>query len=201
MKNLLLFGLILCFSASNCFAVEKILFLGDSLTEGYRLSKKDSYPSLIQEVLNKEKLKIKVLNGGVSGSTTASGLSRLRWFLKAKPDLLVLALGANDGLRGFSLEDSYKNLEKIIKYALEQKMKILLCGMKMPPNYGKDYRDGFEKNYIKLKNKYKLPFYPFLLKGVGGNPKLNLEDGIHPNKKGYEIIAQNLFEFIKKEFL
>ena len=202
MKNIVLYCLFLSLFAPNTGADEKFLFLGDSLTEGYQLSKESSYPSLIEKMLQKNHSKdIKVLNGGVSGSTTASGMSRLRWFMKAKPTVLVLALGGNDGLRGFSLKDSYSNLEKIISYALENKLKVLLCGMKMPPNYGAKYQKGFEENFTKLAKKFKIPFYPFLLVGVGGNPKLNLADGIHPNEEGYKIIAANLYKKIKKEFL
>jgi acyl-CoA thioesterase-1 len=208
--NLILFlGLIATLFSYSLFAdtqitkstVHKILFLGDSLTEGHMLSKKDSFPSLIEVKLKSEFGKEQsILNGGVSGSTTASGLSRLRWFMKAKPTVLVLALGANDGLRGFSLDESYKNLEKIIDFAIENKLKVLLCGMKMPPNYGKKYQDGFLSNFEKLKAKYKIPYFPFLLKGVGGKTELNLDDGIHPNKKGYKIIAENLYKKIKEEF-
>lgn len=208
-SKILIVFMLLLFSNSDAHSFEptKILFLGDSLTEGYRLPKTESFPSLIEAKFKEEfgdkkfGQNLFVLNGGVSGSTTASGLSRLRWFMKAKPSVLVLALGANDGLRGFSLEASYKNLREIILYGKKKKLKILLCGMKMPPNYGEKYRKGFVEIYKKLKNEFKLPFYPFLLKGVAGKPELNLEDGIHPNKQGYEVIAKNLYEFIKKEIL
>ena len=201
MKNVTLFLFILALFSSNALALKKILFLGDSLTEGYMLDESLSYPALIEKKLKKYKSEIKVLNGGVSGSTTASGISRLKWFLKAKPDLLVLALGANDGLRGLSLKSSYENLKNIILLAKKNNIKILLCGMKMPPNYGEKYEKGFKENYKKLQKEYDLIFYPFLLEGVAGVQKLNLDDGIHPNQKGYEVIANNLYILIRKEFL
>ena len=192
MKNPIILTLFYIFFSYSFSAVAKepqiILFLGDSLTEGHRLPKSDSFPSLIEKKMKAEfGDKQSILNGGVSGSTTASGLSRFRWFMKAKPTILVLALGANDGLRGFSLEESYKNLDKIIQFAIERKIKVLLCGMKMPPNYGKKYQVGFEQNFAKLKDKYKIPFFPFLLKDVGGKVDFNLDDGIHPNKKGISV--------------
>ena len=178
--------------------VHSILFLGDSLTEGLGVSKKDAYPSLIQQLiktkLNKD---IKIINAGVSGSTTSDGLDRLKWYLKTKPDIIFIALGANDGLRGLNLNQSEKNLEKIIKLALDSKAKVVLVGMLIPPNYGFEYSKKFENMYIKLKEKYNLKFMPFLLKDVAGEKSLNQADGIHPNEKGHKIIANNLFEFLK----
>ncbi len=201
MKNLSLISLILVLLSFSALGKSKILFLGDSLTEGYQLPKKDSFPSILETMFEKDNIDVEVLNGGVSGSTTSSGPSRLKWFLKAKPTHLVLALGANDGLRGFDIETTYKNLEKTIELARENEMKILLCGMQMPPNYGKEYQEKFKNIFIRLKKKYKLAFYPFLLEGVGGKAELNLGDRIHPNKKGYEVIAKKLYPVIKKELL
>jgi acyl-CoA thioesterase-1 len=174
----------------------KILFLGDSLTAGYGVEKEQAYPALVEKELNK-KYSVKVLNGGVSGSTTASGLSRLRWFLKAKPDILVLILGANDGLRGVKLDESKKNLEKIILKAKAEGLKIILAGMMLPPNYGKEYTEKFKKMYIDLKEKYELPWIPFILKDVAGLEEMNIEDGIHPNNKGHEKVAKNLIPYLE----
>lgn len=201
MKKLSIFILFVALYSLPALSKAKVLFLGDSLTEGYQLPKKDSFPSVLKKMFDKENIDVEVLNGGVSGSTSSSGPSRLKWFLKAKPTHLVLALGANDGLRGFDIETTYKNLEKTIELARKNELKVLLCGMQMPPNYGKKYQEDFKNIFIKLKNKYKLAFYPFLLDGVGGNPKLNLADRIHPNKEGYEVIAGKLFPIIKKELL
>ncbi len=174
-----------------------VLFLGDSLTEGYQLDKEDAYPSIIEKNLKGKHPDLKVINGGVSGATTASGLKRLNWYVKAKPDVIVLALGSNDGLRGMNLKESEKNLSLVIEKAQAEKIKVLLVGMKMPTNYGEPYRTNFEKLFPTLAKKYHLPLIPFLLKGIGGNPKLNLADGIHPNTEGHKIMAttvQNVLE-------
>ena len=174
-----------------------VLFLGDSLTEGYQLDKEDAYPSLIEKSLKGKYPDLKVINGGVSGATTASGLKRLNWYVKARPDIIVLALGSNDGLRGMNLKESEKNLSLVIEKAQAEKIKVLLVGMKMPTNYGEPYRTNFEKLFPTLAKKYHLPLIPFLLKGIGGNPKLNLADGIHPNTEGHKIMAitvQNALE-------
>lgn len=197
LKILLFLSLI--FSSILCFADEakKIVFIGDSLTEGYQLAKEYSFPSLIQNKINEDNLNYKVINGGVSGATSASGVSRLNWFLKMKPSMVVLALGANDGLRGLSLEQTELNLEKVIISAKEAKVKIVLAGMKIPPNYGKEYTQKFQTIYPRLATKHKVALIPFILAGVAGQKKFNLGDGIHPNKEGYRIIADNLYKELK----
>lgn len=177
-----------------------ILFLGDSLTEGLGVRKEEAFPSLVEKMIQSElKKDITVINGGVSGSTTSDGLSRLKWYLRKKPYIVFLALGANDGLRGLNLEKSQKNLEEIIRFAQKSNAKVLLAGMLIPPNYGVDYSERFKNMYEDLKEKYNLVSMPFLLEGVAGEKELNQKDGIHPNAKGYKIIAQNVFEFIKEE--
>ena len=138
-----------------------------------------------------------VVNGGVSGSTTASGLSRLNWFLKGNPKAVIIALGANDGLRGIKLKESKANLEKIILKAKSKNIKVFLAGMQLPPNYGKEYTSEFQKMFEELKKKHNVFYIPFLLKGVAGKKELNLEDGIHPNKKGHKIMAKTVYEEIK----
>ncbi|MFP4333376.1 MAG: arylesterase [Campylobacterales bacterium] len=177
-----------------------ILFLGDSLTEGFGVAKEATYPSQVQALaksrLNKN---INVINGGVSGSTTSDGLQRLKWYLKRKPDIVFINLGANDGLRGLNLEKSQKNLEEIVEHAQDSGATVLLAGMLMPPNYGDEYTKDFKNMYKKIKDKYNLKYMPFLLKGVAGEKEFNQADGIHPNKKGYKIIAEEVFEFIKDE--
>jgi len=177
-----------------------ILFLGDSLTEGLGVSKQSAYPNLVQNLIQTKLNKnIKAINAGVSGSTTNDGLSRLKWYLKRKPDIIFIALGANDGLRGLDLKQSQKNLEEIIKHALKSKAKVLLAGMLIPPNYGPKYSQDFKKMYENIQSKYNLKFMPFLLKDVAGVQKLNQADGIHPNEKGHEIIAKEVYEFLKEE--
>jgi acyl-CoA thioesterase-1 len=178
---------------------ETILFLGDSLTEGYQLSKEEAFPALIEKELKKTRKDIKVINGGVSGATSASGLKRMDWYLKARPDIMVLALGANDGLRGLKVDQTEKNLASVIEKAQERGIKVILAGMKMPTNMGEPYRAHFEKIYPKLAKKYSLKLIPFILEGVGGNPKLNLPDGIHPNPKGHEIMAKTVLKVLELE--
>lgn len=199
MKKLLLLLLFITLSVAN--AKDKtILFLGDSLTEGYGLSKELAFPKLVQNLIEtKLNQKIKVINGGVSGSTTSDALSRLKWYLRSKPDMIFIALGANDGLRGLNLQKSEKNLETIITTAQKSKAKVLLAGMLLPPNYGLDYTKAFEKMYQNLQKKYNLKTMPFLLQDVAGKKSLNQDDGIHPNKEGHTIIANNVFTFIKEE--
>lgn len=179
---------------------DTILFLGDSLTEGLGVTKEDAFPKLVETMIQSElKKDITVINAGVSGSTTSDGLDRLKWYLKKKPSIVFLALGANDGLRGLDLKQSQKNLEEIIKYAQESNAKVLLAGMLIPPNYGPEYSENFRKMYQLLKDKYKLRSMDFLLEGVAGNKELNQRDGIHPNEQGHKIISKNVFEFIKEE--
>ncbi|RYA23589.1 arylesterase [Malaciobacter halophilus] len=177
-----------------------ILFLGDSLTEGLGVAQKDAFPNLVGNMI-KTKLKkdIKIINGGVSGSTTSDGLSRLKWYLKRKPDIVFIALGANDGLRGLNLQQSQKNLEEIVEFAQKSKAKVLLAGMLIPPNYGPEYAKRFKKMYEEIKDKYKLKSMPFLLDGVAGEKELNQSDGIHPNAQGHKYIAKEVYKFLKEE--
>lgn len=195
MKYVLSFLLI--FSAQ--VYADTILFLGDSLTEGYQLSKEEAYPAVIERTLKRKFKDIKIINGGVSGATTASGLKRMDWYLKAKPDFMVLALGANDGLRGMKIDQTEKNLSSVIEKAQERGITVILAGMKMPTNYGEPYRSQFENIFPKLAKKYSLKLIPFLLEGVGGQPKLNLPDGIHPNPKGHEIMAKTVLKVLEPE--
>jgi acyl-CoA thioesterase-1 len=185
------------FLISTSVMAETILFLGDSLTEGYQLSKEEAYPALIERELLKKHKDIKVINGGVSGATSASGLKRMDWYLKAKPDIMVLALGSNDGLRGTKPEVTEKNLVSVIEKSQERGITVILAGMKMPTNMGEKYRTEFENVYSKLAKKYSLKFVPFLLEGVGGKPELNLPDGIHPNAKGHEVIARTVLKVLE----
>jgi acyl-CoA thioesterase-1 len=184
---------------SQILGAQTILFLGDSLTEGYQLAKEEAYPHLIEQNLKKKIPTLKVINGGVSGSTSASGTKRLDWYLKSSPSHLVLALGANDGLRGFKIEDSKKNLSQIIEKAQKSGMKVILVGMEMPRNYGEDYRKKFQQMFVELSKTYKVKFVPFLLEGVGGRAELNLPDGIHPNPNGHKVMAKNILKVLEAE--
>ena len=199
MKKILF--ILLTITIQVAFADTKtILFLGDSLTEGLGVQKNQAYPALVENLiktkLNKE---IKIINGGVSGSTTSDAISRLKWYLRSKPNIVFVALGANDGLRGLDLIQSQKNLEQIIDLSLKAKAKVLLAGMLIPPNYGPQYSKDFETMFLNVKEKYDLKFMPFLLKNVAGVQEFNQADGIHPNIKGHEIMANEVFNFIKEE--
>lgn len=195
MKKIIL--ILLLFGIANA---KTILFLGDSLTEGYGINKEDAYPRLVQELIktNLDK-EVNIINGGVSGSTTNDGLARLQWYLRKNPDIVFIALGANDGLRGLDLSQSQSNLEKIINLALEKNAKVLLAGMLIPPNYGPEYTTAFKKIYANLKAKYSLRLMPFLLEDVAGVQELNQSDGIHPNEEGHKIMAKNIYQFIKED--
>jgi len=183
----------------NLLADTKIVFLGDSITAGYKLDKKEAYPYLIQKKLAELKYKdFKIINGGVNGSTTASAKSRLIWYLRVKPNILFLALGANDGLRGKEITSIKNNLSQAIKLALKNNIKVILAGMKIPTNYGKKYSKQFENIFSELAKKYKIDLMPFLLKDVATKKELNLNDGIHPNPKGHQVISKNVLPYITK---
>ena len=196
MKKIILICLVFLSFAN----AKSILFLGDSLTEGYGLSKEESYPTLVGELIQKELNKdVEIINGGVSGSTTNDAIARLKWYLRKKPDIVFVALGANDGLRGYGLSKSQQNLEKIITMAKDSGAKVLLAGMLLPPNYGDEYSKAFKQMYLDVKKKYDLRMLPFLLDSVAGDMEYNQKDGIHPNAEGYKLIARDVFEFLKKE--
>lgn len=192
------FVTLLLFISTSAMA-QTILFLGDSLTEGYQLSKEEAFPALIEKELKKNHKNIKVINGGVSGATSASGKRRMDWYLKARPQILVLALGANDGLRGMKVTETEKNLSEVIEKAQGRGITVILGGMKMPTNMGEPYRTQFENIFPKLAKKYSIKLIPFILEGVGGVPKYNLPDGIHPNAKGHEMMAKTILKVLETE--
>lgn len=173
-----------------------ILFLGDSLTEGLGLEEGESFPSLLDKRFQEEGRGIKVFNAGISGSTSASGLSRLQWYIRSQPDLMVLSLGANDGLRGLSVDEMKANLAKTIEYAQANGVQVALTGMLTPPNMGPEYTESFARVFPDLAAQYELPFLPFLLEGVAAVPELNQGDGIHPNVEGTKIVAETLYQFL-----
>lgn len=174
-----------------------LLIVGDSLTEGYGVGKQAAYPAQLEKLFRENKMAIHVKNAGSSGSTTASLKGRLKWHLKNKPEYLMIALGANDGLRGFPIETTKNNLDEGIQLAADNGIKVILAGMLLPMNFGKEYRARFEAMYQELVKKHDVIFIPFLLKDVGGVKELNLADGIHPNEKGYEVVSKTVFEALK----
>ena len=175
-----------------------ILFFGNSLTAGYGLDVEDAFPALIQDKVDSAGLAYVVINGGLSGETTASGLNRLDWFLEDGPAVFVLELGGNDGLRGISVDETRKNLIAIIqKVRVEYPdTKILLAGMQIPPNMGQDYTAEFSGMYQEIALEESVNLIPFLLEGVAGDPALNLPDGIHPTEEGHAIVAETVWENI-----
>ena len=167
--------------------------LGDSLTAGYGVEKEQAFPTLVETRLKEMGFPdIKVINAGFSGSTTASALSRLKWYLRIKPDILLLELGGNDGLRGLAIKELETNLAVTIELAMAQGMKVVLAGMKIPPNYGAQYTREFESVYPALAKRFDITLIPFLLEGVGGEPDLNISDGIHPNPEGHKIVSETV---------
>jgi acyl-CoA thioesterase-1 len=177
-----------------------ILFFGDSLTAGYGLDDpSDAFPGVIQRKIDSLKLPYAVVNAGVSGETTAGGLARMDWILKQKVDIFVLELGANDGLRGIPVAETAKNLQAIIDKvkAKYPDAKLVLTGMQVPPSMGADYITAFKDLFPTLAEKNKIQLVPFLLAGVGGNPKLNQADGIHPTAEGAKIVADNVWKVLK----
>ncbi len=176
------------------------MFIGDSLTAGLGVMPEQAYPALIQDKLNQSgKGKVKVINGGISGSTSAGAYSRLKWYLRVGSDVLILALGANDGLRGLPVAGMKKNLARAIVLAKESGMRVILCGMEVPPNYGPGYAADFRQVFPDLAREFHIPLVPFLLEGVGGQPRLNQADGIHPTPEGHRIIAETVFPYIREQ--
>lgn len=177
-----------------------IVFFGNSLTAGYGLEEEFSFPSIIQRKIDSLKLNYKVINAGLSGETSADGNKRIDWILKQKPDVFVLELGANDVLRGQNLSNTNQNLRLILNKVLVKNpdVKLVIAGMIAPPNMGKQYTTDFKNIFIGLSRDYNASFIPFLLEGVAANPKLNLNDGKHPNAEGQKIVAENVWKVLKE---
>lgn len=188
----------LCLLIQASAPPKTILFFGDSLTAGYGLSPQEAFPALIEKKFNAEGVTAKVVNAGLSGETSAGGLSRINWILRQPIDVFVLELGANDGLRGLPVEQTEKNLQAIIDKvkAKYPNVAIVIAGMQVPPNMGPDYTAKFRQIFPALAKKNNATLIPFLLEDVAGNEKLNLQDGIHPNAEGHKIVAENVFQII-----
>jgi acyl-CoA thioesterase-1 len=177
-----------------------IVFFGNSLTAGYGLSPSQAFPAVIQKKIDSIGLPYQVINAGVSGETSSGGKTRIDWILKQPVDIFVLELGANDGLRGIPLSATRKNLQDIVDKVIAKNpnTKLLFAGMQIPPNMGQTYTTEFRNIYTELAEKNKMTLVPFLLEGVGGEPKLNQEDGIHPTAEGHRIVAANLWRELQK---
>jgi acyl-CoA thioesterase-1 len=181
-------------------ANKTILFFGNSLTAGYGIDPEESFAGRIQTRLDSLKKEFRVINGGLSGETTAGGLSRLDWFLEEEPYLFVLELGGNVGLRGIALTETKKNLLAIVDkvQAKYPNTKIILAGMQIPPNMGQEYTEEFKAIYPAVAKEKNIELIPFLLEGVAGNPDLNLPDGIHPTAEGHRLVMETLWPYISK---
>jgi acyl-CoA thioesterase-1 len=174
-----------------------VVVLGDSLTAGLGVAADEAFPARLQARLRAEGYDYRVVNAGVSGDTTAGGLRRVDWVLRAKPDVVVVALGANDGLRGLSPQAMQANLEAIVGRLQTAGARVLLAGMRLPPNYGAAYTKEFQAVFPEVARRAKVPLMPFLLDGVAADPRLNQPDGIHPTVAGQQLIADRLWPYLR----
>lgn len=196
-------------AASPTEILSSILILGDSITEGYGVDFEQSYAQILKKQLSEKRPGLEWIIDGIAGATTASALARLNFHIRQEylkqtqgqkkiHKILVFALGSNDGLRGLSTQEIKKNVQESIELALKNQYKILLCGLRVPPNYGAEYSREFARIFSDLAQKYKLAFLPFLLEAVAGETYLNIEDSIHPNSLGHQKIAKNMQPLIEK---
>ena len=184
--------------AGPVHATERIVVaFGDSLTAGLGVMPDESYPSQLQARLRADGYAYRVVNAGASGDTTAGGLRRVDWALKNKPAIVIVALGANDALRGQDLASVRSNLDGIVARFQKAGARVLVAGMEVPPNYGARYAADFRRLYVEVARKRGAAFMPFLLDGVAGNPRLNQGDGIHPTAEGYRIVVDHLWPYLE----
>lgn len=176
-------------------------FVGDSLTAGFGVASSESYVSILEKKLKPHFSNISLMNAGVSGDTSAGVLRRLDWILQDRPQKVFLCIGANDGLRGLPLSTLEKNLNTLVNTIQQSGSQVILMGMMIPPNYGPKYTADFKAIYPRVAQENNVLFLPFLLEGVAGEIKLNQSDGIHPNVKGHQKVAQHVFQFIQTHLL
>ena len=191
----------LAIAGSLCAATDgrtTIVCFGDSLTAGFGLDAGQSYPEVLQKLLDQKGQRYRVVNLGVSGETTQDGRARVPMVLAEKPSIVVLEFGANDGLRGQPVANSEKNLSRMIEQLQAAGARVVLAGITLPPNYGPDYIKRFDAMYPDLAAKYKLKLIPFLLAGVAGNPRLMQRDGLHPNAAGARVVAETVEKALGK---
>lgn len=201
-KAVLLFGVLFCAAPASAAGAEEqvILTVGDSLTAGYGLPAADGFVARLQAALRQRGRNVRVRNGSVSGDTTAGGRARLAWTLSGRIDVVILELGANDGLRGVDPALTRANLDAMLKLLRQRGLPVLLAGMQAPPNLGRDYAAAFNSIYPDLARKYGVMLYPFFLQGVAAQPDLNQGDGLHPNAAGVQVIVDAMTPYVL-EFL
>ena len=185
------------FGVREARAERVIVALGDSLTAGLGVAADEAYPARLEARLAREGYAYRVVNAGVSGDTTAGGLRRVDWVLRAKPEIVIVALGANDGLRAQSPQAMRENLAAIVRRLQAAGARVLLAGMRLPPNYGTEYTKEFQAVFPEVARSTGAAFMPFLLDGVAADTRLNQPDGIHPTAAGYQVIADRLWPYLR----
>ncbi|MFC6490946.1 arylesterase [Nitratireductor sp. GCM10026969] len=198
MSSVPVLALFLCIAAPAAAEPFRIVGFGDSLMAGYQLAPGESFPEKLEAALRARGHDVTVANAGVSGDTTSGGLSRLDWSVPEETDLVILGLGANDMLRGLSPESTKHNLETMIVRLQERGMAVLLVGMYAAPNLGPDYQEAFDAIYPRLAREHELPLVPFFLEGVAANRALLLEDGMHPNAEGVDVMVENALPAVER---
>lgn len=193
----IIFSLII---SMNVYSQEKksILFFGDSISAGYGLEPQQAFPAIIQHKIDSLGLNYEVINGGLSGETSAGGLRRINWVLQRDIDIMILELGGNDGLRGIDLSSTKGNLQQIIDRAKAKnpEMEIIIAGMQVPPNLGTDYTKKFQELYPELAEENNIPLIPLILDEVGGRDEFMQPDQIHPNAEGHKVVAETIWEIL-----
>jgi len=183
--------------ATPAWAIRTVLAFGDSLTAGLGVDVENAYPALLEARMQREGYDYRVINAGVSGETSAGGLRRVAWALRVRPDVTIVALGANDGLRGLDVDALRANLTAIVERLRAAGVRVLLAGMRLPPNYGADYARRFAAVFPEVAHRERVPLMPFLLEGVGGVEALNQPDGIHPTAEGHRVIAAHVWPYLR----
>jgi acyl-CoA thioesterase-1 len=173
-----------------------IVAMGDSLTAGLGLSEEQAYPARLERKLHSDGYAYRVVNGGISGETSSGALSRTKWMLSLKPDIVILETGANDGLRGIDPDVTKKNMNEIVRILKEHKVTVVLAGMKIVHNLGEEYTNAFMEIYPAVAEKQNLILSPFFLEGIAGDPGLNQSDGIHPNEEGYRRVVETIYPYV-----
>jgi acyl-CoA thioesterase-1 len=185
--------------AARADGAPRVVFLGDSLTAGYGLAQSEAFPAQLATLAHADGVPIVAVNAGMSGDTSAGALRRLRWVTNSQPAVVVVAIGANDGLRGLPVHELERNLAEILRTltGLEPRPTIVLAGIKIPTNFGARYREQFEAVFPAVAKRFNVPFIPFLLEGVAANPNYNLPDKLHPNARGHAVIARHVWKTLK----